>query len=790
MPRNSQTKMSNNKSKKREERVKNKKQIESSGSSDDTSASDDDSENEMDAQEYRKFLKGIFPSKHLSEKIKAGERIKKVLKDENLKEEESDDDLEEEKGKKCKEKGKEKGKTEKEKDIKGKTEKGKDIKGKAEKGKKGKKIVIESDDSDGEDLGSEDSETETEDSETETEDSETETEDSETDKNINKNKKDIQKPSKFNIVFTIGGLKKEEEYDGDESNSEDWESCSESESDTENEDDPISDTDEDSEEEESIEESIEESEDSEWKPTKNVKKENSKKNKENKKTVKNVKKENSKKENSKKVSEEDINKLKNDLDEKKSEQKDSGEDVITMLKDLQSRNKNNVLVNECLKVCEKKIVVNKKKQEHKIKREKERNGRIFKRILRDKNTMNDFDFYDKLEMGNQKKIIKELREINKITRIEKPYRLTLLESDIPVNFKSAAMKKISSIRHMEPGSGEYYKIKNWVDTFMRIPFNKYENLPISISDGVEMCHDFMEKSQKTLDEAVYGLNDAKMQIMQMLGQLITNPDSIGSAIAIHGPPGTGKTSMVKEGISKILNRPFAFIALGGATDSSFLEGHGYTYEGSTWGKIVQILIDSKCMNPVIYFDELDKISDTPKGEEIAGILTHLTDTSQNTQFHDKYFTEIDFDLSKCLFIFSYNDESKVNPILKDRMYRIQTKGYNQKQKTAISNNYLLPKIREQVKFAAADIIIPDQTLHYVIENYCNKEDGVRNLKRCLEIIYTKLNLYRLMRPGSNLFEEDMSIKVEFPFTVTKDIVEKMIKKTGNGLDPSLQHLYI
>jgi hypothetical protein len=93
---------------------------------------------------------------------------------------------------------------------------------------------------------------------------------------------------------------------------------------------------------------------------------------------------------------------------------------------------------------------------------------------------------------------------------------------------------------------------------------------------------------------------------------------------------THNTSLVKEGISKILNRPFAFIALGGATDSSFLEGHSYTYEGSTWGQIVQILIDSKCMNPVIYFDELDKISETPKGEEIAGILTHLTDTTQNS----------------------------------------------------------------------------------------------------------------------------------------------------------------
>jgi ATP-dependent Lon protease len=342
---------------------------------------------------------------------------------------------------------------------------------------------------------------------------------------------------------------------------------------------------------------------------------------------------------------------------------------------------------------------------------------------------------------------------------------------------------------MEPGSGEFYKIKNWVDTFMRIPFSNFESLPLTIEDGVDKCHEFMENAQKTLDEAVYGLNDAKMQIMQMLGQLLTNPKAIGTAIAIHGPPGTGKTSLVKEGISKILNRPFAFIALGGATDSSFLEGHSYTYEGSTWGKIVQILIDSKCMNPVIYFDELDKISDTPRGEEIAGILTHLTDTSQNSQFHDKYFAEINFDLSKCLFIFSYNDETKVNPILKDRMYRIQTKGYNQKQKTQIANNYLLPKIREQVRFNNDEIVIPDEVIQYLVDTHCNKEDGVRNLKRCLEIIHTKLNLYRLMKPGTNLFEEDMSIKVEFPLTITKDIVDKLIKVNKENVS-ALYNMYI
>jgi ATP-dependent Lon protease len=402
--------------------------------------------------------------------------------------------------------------------------------------------------------------------------------------------------------------------------------------------------------------------------------------------------------------------------------------------------------------------------------------------------MNDAGFFEKLEVDQQKKILAEVREINKITRIEKPYRMTLLEANMPVHFKADAIKKINSLRYMEPGSGEYYKIKNWVDTFMRIPFGKCENLPVNISHGVEKCHDFMENAKNTLDSAVYGLNDAKMQIMQMMGQFITNPNAIGTAIAIQGPPGTGKTSLVKEGISKILNRPFAFIALGGATDSSFLEGHSYTYEGSTWGKIVQILIDSKVMNPVIYFDELDKISDTPKGEEIAGILTHLTDTTQNNQFHDKYFAEIDFDLSKCLFIFSYNDESKINPILKDRMYKIHTKGYENKQKIIICNKYLLPKIREQVKFDEGDIIIPDETISYIIETHCNKEDGVRNMKRCLEIIHTKLNLYRLMKPDSNLFEEDMSLKVEFPFKVTTDIVDKLIKKPD--INMSYQSMYL
>ena len=727
---------STKKSKKSEE-ISRMKKTNADSDSDNIMSSDSESD-EMDIHEYRKFLSKIFPSKNLDKKIKAGENLKKVIKEED----DDDDDIENKKvsNKKTKN-GKKHVSTKKPELPKNKSSK---------VVKKSKKNESEEEDEE-ESLGTNDSDDDYEYSE-----DEYDSEEDEEDEELN------VKGSKFNIIFTIGGVGEEDEDEEedewlDEEDSE-WEEVSDDE--TEDEDASVS---------------SESSSEPENKILTRRQKEKMLKTKPQEKKEKSKKNEKRRDE-----SEEEIPAITDTAE---------NEELLSKLKDLFEKNKNNETLKKCLEVCEKDIKTKKANDEKKQRKHKEKNARIFKKILKDKNTMNDFAFFQKLEVEEQKKIIKELKEINKVSRIEKPYRITLLESTIPVLFKSAALKKINSLRYMEPGSGEFYKIKNWVDTFMRIPFDKSQDLPITIADGVDKCHDFMAKSQKILDDAVYGLNDAKMQIMQMLGQLITNPKAIGGAVAIHGPPGTGKTSLVKEGISKILNRPFAFIALGGATDSSFLEGHSYTYEGSSWGKIVQILIDSKCMNPVIYFDELDKISDTPKGEEIAGILTHLTDTSQNSQFHDKYFAEIDFDLSKCLFIFSYNDESKVNPILKDRMYRIQTEGYNQKQKTTITTNYLLPKIREQVKFQENDIIIPNETIHYIVDNLCNKEDGVRNLKRCLEIIHTKLNLYRLMKPGTNLFEQDMSLKVEFPFTVSRDVVDKLIKNNKDKIS-AMYSMYV
>ena len=476
---------------------------------------------------------------------------------------------------------------------------------------------------------------------------------------------------------------------------------------------------------------------------------------------------------------EELKKVKRQYIELIPEEEVNEEKIMSELKDLMEIRKTKgkkAMAEQFEKICKVQEKYDKKKKEKEDKKKQSENVSKFRKLLREKNIMNDFKYFRSMPVENQEKIISQLEEVNKFTTVEKPYRLALLDSDIPVEFKAKALKKINMLNFMDPGTGEYYKIKQWVDTFMRVPFGVHRTLPVKLEDGQDKYNTFMEDAKKTLDEAVYGLDDAKMQIMQLVGQWVSNPKSVSQAIAVKGPPGTGKTTLIKEGISKILNRPFSFLALGGATDSSFLEGHSYTYEGSTWGKIVDILINSKCMNPVFYFDELDKISDTPKGEEITGILTHLTDTTQNGQFHDKYFSSIDFDVSKALFIFSYNDESKINPILKDRMYRIHTAGYESKQKITIARDYLIPKIEKNINFGKDEIIIPDETITHICNTFTEGEKGVRNLKRCLEIIYTKLNLYRLMKPDSKLFEKEKSIKITFPFTVNRDTVDKLIKK--------------
>ena len=217
---------------------------------------------------------------------------------------------------------------------------------------------------------------------------------------------------------------------------------------------------------------------------------------------------------------------------------------------------------------------------------------------------------------------------------EVPMKFQIISLPVSDYVKTTVLKKIAAI---EDDSGESYKLKNWIEAFLRIPFGKHIPLPVKLDDGRERCSQFMRESRQILDKAVYGMASAKTQIMQTLAQWIVNPASAGNVIALQGPAGVGKTSIARNGIAQALHRPFEFFSLGGASDIANFVGHSYTYEGSMWGRIAEALMHSKCMNPVLYFDELDKISGTPHGEEIASMLIHLTDRSQNTQFHDRFY---------------------------------------------------------------------------------------------------------------------------------------------------------
>lgn len=212
------------------------------------------------------------------------------------------------------------------------------------------------------------------------------------------------------------------------------------------------------------------------------------------------------------------------------------------------------------------------------------------------------------------------------------------------------------------------------------------------------------------------------------------------------------------------------IALGGISDGSLLEGHDYTYEGSQWGKIVQCLMDAQIMNPVIYFDELDKVSETYHGQEIIGILTHLIDFTQNEKIRDRYFNGIDLDFSQAIFIFSFNDESKINPILKDRIQIFHTQGFAESEKVTISRNYLLPQICENFTFKHTDLIFSDELIHHIITKYTNNEEGVREIKRKLELVVLEFNYNRIIDADAH------QLPFQFSVAYVDGILDKFSEK--------------
>jgi len=300
---------------------------------------------------------------------------------------------------------------------------------------------------------------------------------------------------------------------------------------------------------------------------------------------------------------------------------------------------------------------------------------------------------------------------------------------------------------------------------------KYHMFGMDLLQEIATTNAMVKRMRNVLDESIHGHENAKKQIMKIICQWMNGSQS-GYCFGFEGSPGIGKTSLAKKGLAKCLTdehdvcRPFSFIALGGSCNGSTLEGHSYTYLNSTWGRIADILMESKCMNPIIYIDELDKVSKSEHGKEIIGILTHLIDYTQNDNFQDKYFSGVPLDLSKALFIFSYNDVDQIDRVLLDRIHRIKFDNLSLKEKITISNRFIVPEINEKMGFHDT-VELSQEIIQYIIENYTS-EPGVRKLKEILFDLYGEINIELLEGGDKN--------DISFPIQITIPQLETYLKR--------------
>jgi ATP-dependent Lon protease len=367
-----------------------------------------------------------------------------------------------------------------------------------------------------------------------------------------------------------------------------------------------------------------------------------------------------------------------------------------------------------------------------------------------------------LEKQTIKQIMQIIQSINLTKKMKKEEKITISKQT-----KEVFIKRIIDYLNENPAIQ--------LEVYDHIHIENPLSLVNTIQDmnllkmNIQTIENTMIDINSILDESIYSHSYAKNQIMKIIGQWM-NGEQSGYCFGFEGSPGIGKTSLAKKGIANCLkdeygnSRPFAFIALGGSCNGSTLEGHGYTYMNSTWGRIVDILMESKCMNPIIYIDELDKVSKTENGKEIIGIFTHLIDQTQNDAFQDKYFSGIDIDLSKALFIFSYNDPEQIDKVLLDRIHRVKFDNLSIDDKMVIVRKYILPEINKKMGFENI-VELSDEMIEYIIDSY-TVEPGVRKLKEILFDLYGEINLHILR---NNMIEDFDDI--ELPIKITKENIE-------------------
>lgn len=365
-------------------------------------------------------------------------------------------------------------------------------------------------------------------------------------------------------------------------------------------------------------------------------------------------------------------------------------------------------------------------------------------------------------------------------------RKQILLTDCPIPIKALILRKYDELNKRGSGlaaSADKSKFHAWIKELLTLPFNRTRALPVLLSDGPNIIKDYLGEVRKKLDNAVAGHVHAKEEIIDYIARIISNPKGRGNVLALVGSKGTGKTRLIKRGVAEALARPFHVINLGGLNDVHVLTGHDMTYTGAKCGRLAQILIQSKCDNPVVYLDEIDKIqSSSDKGMEIFRVLTHILDEEQAFEFHDEYFDNVPIDLSKILFVASLNNLDDVEPILRDRLKVIRLDKLSHDEKMCIAYDYILPELCSLVNIDLKYIDIPHEVMRYIIQQKTALEDGCRQMKKKLETIIQKLNTMFITQSG--LYSANNTTLV-----LTKENVDTLLKHVEEDYQFPSAHMY-
>lgn len=297
------------------------------------------------------------------------------------------------------------------------------------------------------------------------------------------------------------------------------------------------------------------------------------------------------------------------------------------------------------------------------------------------------------------------------------------DADIPKEVREKLEAEIKKLTKMQPFSAESSVIRNYIEAVLDLPWNKETKDVLNL-----------KKASQILERDHYGLKDAKEKVLDYLAVKTLNPSMNGAILCLSGPPGIGKTSLVKS-IAESMGRKFVRVSLGGVRDEAEIRGHRRTYVGSMPGKIMKAMKEAGTKNPVILLDEIDKMSNDYKGDPASAMLEVL-DPEQNKSFEDHYI-DMPFDLSKVFFVATANDLRTVSAPLRDRMDILQLSSYTEFEKLHIAQNFLLKQAQKENGLADIDIKIPDKVMFKLIDEY-TREAGVRNLKREIINICRKL----------------------------------------------------